>query len=164
MRVLGALVLPIALFAAHAPASAVEALPDSGKARIAAYQVCHSLAAVDMGSAGSQSATECNGIVKNLDAQKLPDNLMIHCVEATVARPGDYRYNGSCVQTDADGDKIFVSYDGSGKGEFKWIGGTGKYKDIEGAGSLGVEVAPGGTTGLFAYTLTFDASWTHKAK
>jgi hypothetical protein len=162
LRVLGTVFLSIALIELCAPASASDALSDNGEAKFAAYLVCHPLAAVDMGPAGSESATECNGIVKNLDSQKLPDNLAIHCLEDTSARPEEYKYSGTCVQTDGDGDKLFMTYEGTKSGQMKWIGGTGKYKDISGSGNLGVVVAPSSTSNLFAYTLNYDVTWTHK--
>jgi hypothetical protein len=147
-----------------APASASEALPENGAAKLAAYQVCHTLAVVDMGPSGSESSTECNGIVKNLDGQKPPDNLAIRCLEDTSAGPEGYKYSGTCVQTDLDGDKLFMTYEGSKSGQFKWIGGTGKYKDVRGSGNLGVVVAPSSTSTLFAYTLNYDVTWTNKPK
>ena len=164
MRVLGMLILPVAAVVFSAPASAGEALPDSGSAKLAAYQVCRPLAAVDMGNAGSDAATECNGIVKNLDSQKTPDNLSIHCLETTSSRPDGYKYSGACVQTDSDGDKLYMTYAGAGTGEVKWAGGTGKYQGVSGAGALRVDVAPGGTPTQFAYTLSFDVEWTRKPK
>jgi hypothetical protein len=164
LRILGAIILPIVLIEFCAPASASDALPESGAAKLAAYEVCHPLAVVDMGAAGSESATECNGIVKNTESQKSPDNLSIRCLEDSSARPDGYKYFGSCVQTDGDGDKLFMTYEGSKSGQIKWIGGTGKYKDVAGSGNLGVVVAPGGTPGLFAYTLNYDVTWTRKPK
>jgi hypothetical protein len=164
LRVLGAIFLPIALIELCAPASASEALPENGAAKLAAYEVCHPLAVVDMGTAGSQSSTECNGIVKNLDGRKVLDNLAILCLEESSARPEGYKYSGTCVQTDGDGDKLFMTYEGSESGQMKWIGGTGKYKDVGGSGSLSVAVAPGNTASLFAYTLSYDVTWTHKPK
>jgi hypothetical protein len=164
LRVLGTIILPIALIELCAPAAAGEALPENGAAKLSAYQVCHTLAVVDMGPAGSESSTECNGIVKNLDSQKPPDNLAIRCLEDTSARPDGYKYSGTCVQTDLDGDKLFMTYEGSNSGKFKWIGGTGKYKDVGGSGSLGVVVAPASSSNLFAYTLNYDVTWTNKPK
>ena len=164
MRVLGAIILPIALIELSASASAGDALPENGAAKLAAYEVCRPLASVDMGSAGSEASTECNGIVRNLDSQKPPDNLAVRCLEDSSARPDGYKYSGTCVQTDGDGDKLFMTYDGSRSGQIKWIGGTGKYKDVDGSGSLGVVAAPGNTSSLFAYTLTYDVNWTRKSK
>ena len=164
MRVLGTIFLAIALIELCGRASASEALPENGAAKLAAYLVCHPLAAVDMGPAGSESATECNGIVKNLEGQKPPDNLAIRCLEDTSARPEGYKYMGTCVQTDDDGDKLFMTYEGSKSGQMKWIGGSGKYKDVDGSGNLGVVVAPSSTSNLFAYTLNYDVTWTNKPK
>jgi hypothetical protein len=164
LRVLCAIFLPIALAELCSPAAASEALPENGAAKLAAYEVCHPLAAVDMGPAGSESSTECNGVVRNLDSQKAPDNLAIRCLEDSSARPDEYKYSGACVQTDGDGDKIFMTYEGSKSGQIKWIGGTGKYKDVSGSGGLGVVAAPGNTSSLFAYTLTYDVTWTRKPK
>ncbi len=162
MRVLGTIFVSVGLIQLCAPALASDPLPESGAAKLAAYQICHTLAAIDMGPAGAESSTECNGIVKNLDSQKLPDNLAIRCLESTSARPESYKYFGTCVQTDSDGDKLFMTYNGTKNGEFKWIGGTGKYKDVTGSGSLGVVVAPSPTSNLFAYTLKYDVTWTNK--
>ena len=134
------------------------------KGRPDAQGGCRPLTVIDMGSAGSEAATECNGIVKNLDNQKSPDNLAIHCLEDASSRPEAYKYSGTCVQTDGDGDKLFMTYEGSKNGQIKWIGGTGKYKDVDGLGNLSVVVAPGGTSSLFAYTLNYDVTWTNKPK
>lgn len=164
MRVLGAIFLPAALIASCAMASAGETLPEGGAAKLAAYEVCHPLAVLDMGAAGSQSSSECTGIVKNLNGPKLLDNLAIRCLEESGARPDGYKYFGTCVQTDGDGDKLFMTYEGTESGQIKWIGGTGKYKDVTGSGSLSVTDAPGNTASLFAYTLSYDVSWTHKPK
>jgi hypothetical protein len=164
LRVLCAIILSIGLIELCAPASAGDALPENGAAKLAAYEVCRPLAAIDMGSAGSESSTECNGIVRNTDGQKSPDNLAIRCLEDSSARPEEYKYSGSCVQTDGDGDKLFMTYEGSKSGQIKWIGGTGKYKDVSGSGNLGVVAAPGNTSSLFAYTLNYDVTWTRKPK
>ncbi len=164
MRVLGTICLPVALIGLCAPACASEPLPENGAAKLAAYQVCRPLAVVDMGPEGSESSTACDGIVKNLDSQKLPDNLAIHCLENTSTRPDGHKYFGACVQTDDDGDKLFMTYDGTKNGQMKWIGGTGKYKNVVGSGTLGVVVAPGNTPTLYAYTLNYDVTYTNKPK
>lgn len=164
MRVLGAIFLPIALIGFCAAASASDALPDNGETKLAAYQVCRPLAVIEMGPVGSESSTECNGIAKNLDGHKPPDNLAIRCLENSSTRPEGHKYSGTCIQTDGDGDKLFMTYEGSTTGQVKWIGGTGKYKDIDGAGSLRVIVAPRSAPNLFAYTLSYDVTWTRKPK
>jgi hypothetical protein len=160
---LGAVFLATAMVELCAPASASEALPESGEAKLAAYQVCHPVSVVEMGAAGSESATECEGIVKNLGGQG-PDNLGIRCLENGSTRGDGHKYSGACVQTDSDGDKLFMTYDGSVTGQVKWIGGTGKYKNVSGEGSLSVTVAPRIGPNRFAYTLGYDVNFTNKAK
>src|SRR5271154_1302556 len=63
-----------------------------------------------------------------------------------------------------DGDKLFMTYEGPESGPFEWIGGTGKYKDVVGSGTWSVADAPGNTSNLFAFTLSYDATWTKKEK
>ena len=164
MRNSGASLIFVALIASYAPVFAADTLPKSGAAKLAAYAVCRSLAIVDMGAAGSQSSAECNGIVKTQDGSKLFDNLAIRCLEEARARPDGYRFFGTCVETDGDGDKIFMTYEGPEGGPVEWLGGTGKYKDFAGSGSWTVADAPGNTTSLFAFTLSYEVSWTQKEK
>jgi hypothetical protein len=153
-----------ALVALAAPALAAEPFPPSGAAKLAAYAVCRSAVIIDMGPVGSNSSAECIGIVKTLDGSKLLDNLAIRCEEDAKARPEGYAFTGTCIQTDSDGDKIFMTYEGPETGTITLLGGTGKYKDITGKGTWSVVDAPGNTAQLFAFTLTYDASWTLKGK
>jgi hypothetical protein len=164
LRILVAPLVLVALIASHAPAFAADALPKSGAAKLAAYAVCRSLAIVDMGPVGSNSSAECIGIVKTRDGSKLLDNLAIRCLEEAKARPEGYAFTGTCVQTDADGDKLFMIYEGPESGDIALLGGTGKYQDMTGKGTWSVADAPGNTSSLFAFTLTYDATWTTKEK
>jgi len=164
LQTMGVFLFPVALIASVIPSSAAEPLPKSGAAKLAAYAVCHSLAVVDMGAFGSQSSAECTGIVKTRDGEKLLDNLAIRCLEEARARPEGYKFFGTCVQSDDDGDKLFMTYEGPESGPFEWIGGTGKYKDVVGSGTWSVADAPGNTSNLFAFTLSYDATWTKKEK
>ena len=164
MRFLSAFVILFTFIAPGAPASAADAFPKTGAAKLAAYTVCRSLAVVDMGPAGSQSSAECNGIVKTQDGSKLLDNLAIRCLEEARARPDGYKFFGTCVQTDADGDQIFMTYEGPESGPVEWLGGTGKYAGIVGSGTWTVADAPGNSSSLFAFTLSYEATWAPKEK
>ena len=94
------------------PAFAADPFPVSGAAELAAYSVCRSAVIVDMGPVGSNSSAECTGIVKTLDGSKVLDNLAIRCIEDAKVRRDAYAYSGTCIQTDGDGDKIFMTFDG----------------------------------------------------
>lgn|GEM_PF-848888 len=164
MRNLAALMIFAAAIASRAPAFAADTFPASGAAKLAAYSVCRSAVMIDMGPVGSNSSAECTGIVKTRDGSKLLDNLAIRCMEESKARPAGYAFNGTCIQTDGDGDKIFMTYEGPEGGDIALLGGTGKYQDITGKGVWSVVDAPGNTAQLFAFTLSYDVSWTTKGK
>ena len=164
MRILGALLILVAAVASRAPAYAADPLPNTGSAKLAAYSVCRSAVIVDMGPVGSNSSAECIGIVKTRDGSKLLDNLAIRCLEEAKARPEGYAFTGTCVHTDSDGDKIFMTYEGPESGTIALLGGTGKYKDIAGSGTWSVTDAPGNTAQLFLFTLNYDVNWTTKGK
>lgn len=57
-----------------------------------------------------------------------------------------------------------MTYEGPESGPVLWIGGTGKYKDIVGSGNWSVADAPGNTSSLFAFTLSYDVTWRTKEK
>jgi len=164
LRILGAFLILAGAAALSAPAFAAEPFPASGAAKLAAYAVCRSAVIIDMGPVGSNSSAECIGIVKTRDGSELLDNLAIRCEEDAKARPEGYAFTGTCIQTDKDGDKLFMTYEGPEGGAIALIGGTGKYKDIAGSGTWSVADAPGNTAQLFLFTLTYDVSWTMKGK
>lgn len=147
-----------------APALAADPFPVSGAAKLASYSVCRSAVIVDMGPVGSNSSAECTGIVKTLDGSKILDNLAIRCIEDPKARREGYAFSGTCIRTDADGDKIYMTYEGPESGTIEWIGGTGKYQDILGKCTWSVVDAPGNSAQLFAFTFSYDVNWTSKTK
>jgi hypothetical protein len=159
MRVLSASVAFLGLSLISAPATADSPFPRIGSAKLAAYTVCRSLDIIDMGTVGSQSSADCVGIIKSKEAAKTLDNLAIHCLEESRARVDGYKFVGTCVQTDADGDKIFMTYEGPESGPISLIGGTGKYASIEGSGNWAVTDAPGNTPSLFLFTLDLSVDW-----
>jgi hypothetical protein len=141
-------------FAAGAP------LPKTGSVKHAAYTICRSLGGVDLGEFGSSTSADCTGVVKNRDGQPLLDNLALHCLEESVARKAGYKYIGTCTETDADGDKFYLDYNGMESGGIDVLGGTGKYKGVKGKGQWSVTDAPGNTATLFGYTLDYQFDWT----
>ena len=149
------------LFAAALAAAAAraDALPKTGAVKHAAYTVCRQAVAVDLGEVGSDSAADCTGIVKTTDGSKPLDNLSLRCLEASVARKAGYKFTGSCVETDGDGDKLYLTYEGPEDGPLTVLGGTGKFKGIQGAGHWRVTDAPGNTANLFAFTLDYQFDW-----
>lgn len=148
-----------AALAATAAQAAGASLPQTGSVKHAAYTICRSAAAVDLGDVGSSTSADCAAIVKTRDGSKLLDNLAMHCLEELVARKAGYKFIGTCVETDSDGDKLYLTYEGPESGPLEVIGGVGKYKGIKGKGQWSVTDAPGNTASLFAFTLDYEFDW-----
>jgi hypothetical protein len=157
MKILSAGAVIVALSTSAGAADAP--FPRTGSAKLSAYAACRSLGIIDMGAAGSQSSADCVGIVKNHEAAKTPDNLAIHCLEEMRARADGYKFFGTCVEMDADGDKLFMTYEGPESGPISVIGGTGKYLGIAGSGTWTVTDAPGNTSSQFLFTLDYSVDW-----
>jgi len=158
MRIPSAAAVILALSSLPAPAADAP-FPRSGSAKFAVYAVCRSLGGVDMGTVGSQTSADCVGVAKNKEAVKTLDNLAVDCLEESRARADGYKFTGTCTETDADGDKIFMTYEGPESGPLAFIGGTGKYLGIEGSGTWAVTDAPGNTPSLFLFTLDCTVEW-----
>jgi hypothetical protein len=152
-------IVALAVLASAASAAAAP-LPKTGSVKHAAYVVCRAAAAVDLGALGSDTSADCRGIVRTPDRAQPLDNLALQCLEESTARKAGYKFSGSCVETDADGDKLYLTYEGPESGPVDVLGGTGKYKGISGKGHWRVADAPGNTASLFAFTLDYDFTWT----
>jgi hypothetical protein len=139
--------------------AASDSMPQNGAATYATYFTCHQLDVIDMGEIGSQSTSDCVGVTKSSLDQKIFDNMSAHCLEDDETRGGKSKFAGWCSQIDGDGDKIFVSYNGSLDGTISYIGGTGKYKGISGSGTWSVNDAPSLGTGQFAFVLGNKVNW-----
>jgi len=137
------------------PALAAPAL-QSGVVKHAAYTVCRAGPAVDLGEVGSDTSADCTGVVRTRDGSAALDNLALHCLELSDARKAGYKFSGYCVETDADGDKLYLSYEGPESGPVTALGGTGKFAHVKGTGQWKVADAPGNSASVFAFTLEYD--------
>jgi len=146
----------LALAALLSTSAVAAPAPQSGVVKHAAYTVCRATAGVDLGEVGSNSSADCTGIVRTRDGADALDNLSLHCLEEADARKAGYKFSGYCVEADADGDKLYLSYEGPESGPIEVLGGTGKYAHVQGEGRWKVIDAPGNTAALFAFTFEYD--------
>ena len=85
-----------------------------------------------------------------------------------VRADGSGNSNGACISRDADGDKIFFEWSGTGDfpvtaGPFKFVGGTGKFEGVTGSGKFrGVNVAADERGNGMGYATWMDCSYTIK--
>ena len=83
------------------------------------------------------------------------DKSFMRCIGQDAMVAGKYWSNGTCTETDAAGDKIFITY---GADSFTFTGGTGKYKGITGGGTSKAETVFQGAKN-WAGILSFEKHW-----
>src|SRR5262245_23944297 len=69
------------------------------------------LLTLDPGDLGTATLLEAVGTTQNMKGEKMLDKMSARCLALNVAS-GDKKYiDGACVLADADGDKIFSTFD-----------------------------------------------------
>jgi hypothetical protein len=110
-----------------APAISAE-FPKTGEAEYDTYYVDHVVAKIDSG-AGSATIVDNTGITRNLKGEGPFHHMSVRCLAHRSLVGETLHRNGSCVETDEDGDNVFTIYDDK---NHYLMGGTGKYKGITG--------------------------------
>ena len=115
--------MPVVLTFCAAPAAAAE-FPKTGSAEYYTYYVDNVVAQIESG-AGTGAIVDTTGITRNVKGEGPFNDMSVRCLYhwSVVA------LNGSCVETDKDGDNVFVTFDDK---NHYLMGGTGKYKGITG--------------------------------
>ena len=77
------------------------------------------------------------GVMFNDEGKGFMHKARVDCALFNDVNKGRANANGTCVVTDADGDKIFVEWKCTGMmpacpGTERFVGGTGKYEGISG--------------------------------
>src|SRR5262245_59915308 len=99
------------------------------------------LLSLDVGDLGTATTLEAVGTTQNMKGEKMLDKMSARCTALNV-KSGDKKYiDGACVLADADGDKVFSTFDtrdldksqpDMNCGTHVITGGTGKYAGITG--------------------------------
>ncbi|MDR5883651.1 hypothetical protein [Caballeronia sp. LZ032] len=64
-----------------------------------------------MGDHGNDLVIEEFGIMRNRAAQKIFDDMSVHCVIYYGVRGGREIHMGACTETDAHGDKVYTTFE-----------------------------------------------------
>jgi hypothetical protein len=137
-----------------APPAAAE-LPKSGSAEYDTYYVENAMAKIDSG-AGAGSIGEITGINRNVKGEGPFHDMSVRCQYHQSAVGETFHYNGSCVETDKDGDNVFTTFDDK---NHYLMGGTGKYKGITGTVPYTVGELHEAVGGRTAYIVNHKATW-----
>lgn len=122
-----------------APAVMALDLPPEGEFSVTYYNIYQPSKAVPTADNKNASITEETQIFANDAGNGFLHNATGRCVFMTVGNPSEAQNSGYCTRVDADGDMIFMSFNGirsgtESKGSSKYLGGTGKYVSLTGSG------------------------------
>jgi hypothetical protein len=131
----GIYALAVAAACLSLPASAAD-LPKSGKYS-GHYGWTFTGQVQKLGADRTVYAGMVPGVMFNDEGKSFMHKARVDCTLFNDVNKGHASANGTCVVTDADGDKVFVEWKCAGvmpacPGTERFVGGTGKYKGISG--------------------------------
>jgi hypothetical protein len=94
----------VALTFCAAPALSAE-FPKTGEAEYDTYYVDNTVAKID-GGAGTGAIIDETGITRNVKGEGPFHDMSVRCLYHTSSVGETVHYNGSCVETDKDGDNV----------------------------------------------------------
>lgn len=145
-------------------------LQNKGTTRYVAHFVMRPLMTLDVPRIGTVTAQEAVGSTENMKGEKMFDKMSARC-EALDVGSSDKKYiDGACVLADAEGDKIFSTFDtrdldksqpDMNCGKHTIIGGTGKYAGITGSEAFACNSMPAvaGEGGYTSVEIRYNATW-----
>jgi hypothetical protein len=92
-----------------APAVSAE-FPKTGEAEYDRYYVDNPVAKIDSG-AGTGTIVDNTGITRNVKGEGPFHHMSVRCLAHRSMVGETLHRNGSCVETDKDGDNVFTTYD-----------------------------------------------------
>jgi hypothetical protein len=152
------------------PGGAAWAQEKKGTTPYVTHFIFRPLLSLDVGDLGTATQLEAVGTTQNMKGEKMLDKMSARCVALNVSS-GDKKYiDGACVLADADGDKIFSTFDTRDLdksqpqmncGTHIITGGTGKYKGITGSEPFACITMPAlaGSGGYFAMDIPHNTAW-----
>jgi hypothetical protein len=137
-----------------APAVSAE-FPKTGEAEYDTYYVDNVVAKIDSG-AGTGTIVDNTGITRNVKGEGPFHHMSVRCLAHRSLVGETFHRNGSCVETDQDGDNVFTTYDDK---NHYLMGGTGKYKGITGTVPYTVVKLHDTVGGYGARIVNHKATW-----
>ena len=124
---------------------------------------------------GAATLLEALGTTQNMKGEKMFDKMSARCTALSVDSGPKKYIDGACVLADADGDKIFSTFDTRDVdksqptmncGTHVITGGTGKYKGITGSEPFACNGMPAlaGAGGYTAMDIPHNTTWEIKGQ
>ena len=146
--------MAVVLMCCASPASFVE-FPKTGEAEYDTYYVDNVVAKIDSG-VGAGAIVDETGVTRNVKGEGPFHDMAVRCLYHMSSVGETMHLNGSCVETDKDGDNVFTTFDDK---NHYLMGGTGKYKGITGTVPYTVVVLHETVGGREAVIVNHKAKW-----
>jgi hypothetical protein len=125
---------------------------------------------LDVPGLGTATLLEALGTTQNLKGEKMLDKMSARCTALSVDSGPKKYIDGACILADADGDKIFSTFDTRDVdksqptlncGTHIITGGTGKYAGITGSEPFACNAMPAlaGAGGYTAMDIPHNTTW-----
>lgn len=125
---------------------------------------------LDISGLGVATLLEAVGTTENMKGEKMLDKMSARCMALSVDSGPKKYIDGACALTDADGDKIFSTFDTRdidksqpdlNCGTHIITGGTGKYAGITGSEPFACNALPAlaGAGGYTSMDIPHNTSW-----
>jgi hypothetical protein len=125
---------------------------------------------LDVDGLGKATLLEAVGTTQNMKGEKMLDKMSARCTALSVDSGPKKYIDGACILADADGDKIFSTFDTRDVdksqptlncGTHIITGGTGKYKGITGSEPFACNAMPAlaGAGGYTAMDIPHNTTW-----
>ncbi len=119
---------------------------------------------LEVGEGHAQINYDARGVITSDNEASPTHNASTQCVGATKVVRAAFKEFGYCISARPDGDKIYSSYEGTGKGGsvkgiFTFVGGTGKCIGMTGGGEWARTSLQGPAQGVGASISKGTYSW-----
>jgi hypothetical protein len=132
--------------------------PKTGEAQFDTYGIFGVVGQLEIATSSS-TIEQSSGITRNVDGRGPFHDLAVNCIMHGVSIGDDWSGSGSCEIVDKDGDSMFTTFNSD---TFSIRSGTGKYKGVQGGGTLEPTVLHKTPRDDSAYVVRHKVSWTTK--
>jgi hypothetical protein len=159
-----------ALLALAPGAALADDVPDRGTTPYVTHFIFRPLQSIEIPELGTATVLEAVGTTENLKGEKMLDKMSARCTALSVDSGPKKYIDGACVLADADGDKIFSTFDTRELdksqpemdcGTHIITGGTGKYAGITGSEPFACVTMPNlaGAGNYTAMDIPHNTTW-----
>jgi hypothetical protein len=153
-----------------APGAVLADMPGKGTTPYVTHFIFRPLQTIDIPELGTATVLEAVGTTENLKGEKMLDKMSARCTALSVDSGPKKYIDGACVLADADGDKIFSTFDTRDLdksqpemdcGTHIITGGTGKYAGITGSEPFACVTMPNlaGAGNYTAMDIPHNTTW-----